>query len=85
MTDVVYNHELETRLKWLWDLVNRLPAGCRDFGPVNDILRTLKDGVAIAERGIQIAEQIWIIEHSQDRAIAAAKRVKELMEIDDDP
>lgn len=76
----VENYELEQRLKWLGDLLNRLPAGARNFEPVNDVLAALMDDVKMAERAIEIAEQIWIVERSEDTAVAAGKRMIELME-----
>lgn len=75
----VENYELEQRLKWLWELLGRLPAGARNFEPVNDVLAALIDDVKMAERAIEIAVQIWTVERCEADAVAAGKRMIELM------
>lgn len=76
----VENYELEQRLKWLWDLLNRLSTGARNFEPVNDVLAALLDDVKMAERAIEIAEQIWIVENCEAKAVEAGKRMIGLMQ-----
>lgn len=74
----VENWELDYELKMLRDLLDR--TGARHFDPVSDILSAFIDSIKLARRGIEIAEQIWVIERSEDTAKTAAERITELLE-----
>lgn len=74
----VENWELDYELKMLQDLLNR--TGACNFQPVSDVLSAFIDSIKLTRRGIEIAEQIWVIEQSEDTAKAAAERITELLE-----
>lgn len=74
----IENYELELQIKWLWELLNRTPA--RYFDPVSDVLTALIEDMKMAQRAIEIAEQIWVIENAEENAMSAAEHLVNLME-----